>query len=122
MCNYIVCKALISIYIYYTGAGIFVAGSVFHVTRCFLLPVFGVATVFSVAGKAGFCVAAVFGVAANAGFSVAGLVFYVAALVFTVAGTVCIVATRCFMCLHGVLCCRNGIFCCCNPGGNTRGK
>ena len=27
---------------------------------CFLLPVFGVAAVFSVAGKAGFCVAAVF--------------------------------------------------------------
>ena len=74
--------------------------------RCFLLPVFGVAAVFSVAGKAGFCIAAVFSVAANAEFSVARLVFYVAALVFTVAGTVCSVATRCFMCPHGVLCCR----------------
>ena len=81
------------------GAGFFVAGSVFYVTRCFLLPVVGVAAVFSVAGKARFCVAAVFSVAANAGFSLAGLVFYVAALVF-------LLPERCVLLLLGVLCVR----------------
>ena len=83
---------------------------------------FGVAAVFSVVGKAGFCVAVVFKRCCECRVSVAGLVFYVAALVFTVAGTVCIVATWCFMCPHGVFCCQNGVFVAETPTGTHEGS
>ena len=111
--------------LHFLDAGFFVAGSVFCATRCFLLPVFGVAAVFSVAGKAGFVLLWCLRVAANAVLSVAGLVFYVAALVLTVAGTACIVATWCFMCPHGVLCCRNPKWCffaAATPAGTHEGS
>ena len=75
------------------GAGFFVAGSVFYVTRCFLLPV------FSVAGKAGFCVAAVFSVAANAGFLLPGWCFML--LLWCL-----LLPERCVVLLLGVLCVR----------------
>ena len=79
----------------------------FYVAGCFLLPVFGVATVFSVAGNTGFSVARVFSVAANAG------------------------VLRCWQgvlrCRAGVYCCWNGVFrsrsgvsCRSSAGGHTR--
>ena len=65
--------------------GVYVAG-------CFLLPVFCVATLFSVAGNTGFSVARVFSVAANAG------------------------VLHCWLgvlrCRPGVYCCWNGVECC----------
>ena len=77
---------------YTSGAGYFVAGSVFYVTRCFLLPVFGVAAVLSVAGKAGFCVAVVFKRCCEC-------------RVFC-----CRVGV--LRCCSGVYRCRNGVYCC----------
>ena len=69
------------------GSRFFVAIWALYVAGCFLLLVFGVATVFSVAGNTGFSVARVFSVAANAGV---------------------------LRCWQGVLRCRAGVYCCWN--------